>query len=290
LKPHGLITYPEFGGFLANCEKQYMQGTKETLTELYDTPPSFSRELRSGSIYVERPCISILGASTLEWFERQLTEADKWSGFLQRFLFSTIETRTKVSLPVCPPLDPILQNSVVKRMADISSLSGARVLSPEATVMYNEWLDDNGIMLDRAPNEQLIGSYVQRIEINALKIASLIEASWGDLTEISPGAMYHAIGISEYYKRNAFYLLNEGLSFSRVDKLKKRILDFLRKNGGRAPRRTVNQNLRQVNSTRERDDLIRMLFDEGRIVEVDEVKYNGQTVRMLKIAEDENTP
>jgi hypothetical protein len=87
--PAGMLTLKEFGGFLAALGRDYMGGMKETLTELYDGPDEYSRSLKSSTFTVKRPALTLLAATTLDWFEGRIDEGDLRGGFLARFLFVT---------------------------------------------------------------------------------------------------------------------------------------------------------------------------------------------------------
>jgi hypothetical protein len=68
-RPVGMLTLKEFGGFLATPRRDYMGGMKENLTELYDGPDVFTRALQTGRIEIERPAVTLLAATTLDWLE-----------------------------------------------------------------------------------------------------------------------------------------------------------------------------------------------------------------------------
>src|SRR5215510_12887341 len=87
-KPTAVAIYPEFARALSAFRKaDYMAGMVERLTELYDCPPTYTRQLREKTFTIEQPVLSILAASTLEWLQRQMGTDDVMAGFFPRFIF-----------------------------------------------------------------------------------------------------------------------------------------------------------------------------------------------------------
>ena len=66
-----------------------MLGFKELLTETYDSPRRYTRTLKSAAdpVVIEDPCLSILAASTLDWFLEKTKARDIRSGFFSRFIY-----------------------------------------------------------------------------------------------------------------------------------------------------------------------------------------------------------
>ena len=58
---------------------------------------------------IERPVVSILAGSTLEWLQRQMGEDDVRGGFFPRFLFVPESAKDR-SLPIPPPPDLTAEN------------------------------------------------------------------------------------------------------------------------------------------------------------------------------------
>lgn len=86
--PQGSFVWSEFGSAIAQFDREYMSGIKDMLADMYDCPSSYRRLLKSGAFEVENPCISILGATNIDWMvDKQNTKNDLRGGFLARCLF-----------------------------------------------------------------------------------------------------------------------------------------------------------------------------------------------------------
>ena len=86
--PQGSFVWSEFGSAIAQFDREYMSGIKDMLADMYDCPSSYRRLLKSGTFEVENPCISILGATNIDWMvDKQNTKNDLRGGFLARCLF-----------------------------------------------------------------------------------------------------------------------------------------------------------------------------------------------------------
>lgn len=89
-----MLVASEFGALLRQWEKGYMVGVKEALTDAFDG--GNIEQIRKGTwenpgtkVTIESPTISLLGASTVEWWTQNLQHSDVHGGFTQRFLYFT---------------------------------------------------------------------------------------------------------------------------------------------------------------------------------------------------------
>src|SRR3989304_3173322 len=86
-RPAGFLRWREMGSVLQTMQLKYMQGTKETLMDMWDSPPTMTRRTMAGKlIVVERPAVSILAAGQPHWFKDNISEAEVAGGFLARWL------------------------------------------------------------------------------------------------------------------------------------------------------------------------------------------------------------
>ena len=78
----------EIATLLASLNKTYNEEAKPTLTDWWDCPPDDLYETKTaGKYYIYRPFVSILGASTVDWFISGCKHSDLMGGFLPRWLF-----------------------------------------------------------------------------------------------------------------------------------------------------------------------------------------------------------
>jgi len=85
-----LFFHNEISGFLAELAKNYNQGMKQKITEIFDGV-SISNLNMERCERIKNPALSILAASTESWFYPQLgSKTEQLSGFMQRFLYCII--------------------------------------------------------------------------------------------------------------------------------------------------------------------------------------------------------
>src|SRR3989339_899726 len=123
LNPQGLIPFYEFKALLDLVRKDYNSGLKSLLTELYDVPDFLVRKTMGGVMTVERPCVSIMAATTMEWFLNSCKEDDFGSGFLPRFLFIPVRSKSR-DLPIPPPADQAKKQKLVDELLQIQKIKG----------------------------------------------------------------------------------------------------------------------------------------------------------------------
>src|SRR5713101_3820032 len=67
-QPSGIFYLQEFSAFLSSLQRDYNEGSVPWLTKIFDVPEVDTRVLRRETITLRKPCITILGASSPEWF------------------------------------------------------------------------------------------------------------------------------------------------------------------------------------------------------------------------------
>lgn len=95
----------EITGFMdAIIHKDYMAGTIENLTRLYDGQPQ-TRILRREKIEIKKPYINIMSGGIKSRMEEIVSMEHIRSGFIPRFIFVTGTTTPDQMVPIGPPLD-----------------------------------------------------------------------------------------------------------------------------------------------------------------------------------------
>ena len=137
--PAAVLIYPELARALNAFKRDYMAGMLERLTELYDCPETYTRELKGRSFTIKQPVLSILAASTVEWLQRTMGEDDVRGGFYPRFLFVPEGTRgATMALPPAP--DPRAETALVRGLSRLVRLEGTADLSAVRSG-YGRWFD-----------------------------------------------------------------------------------------------------------------------------------------------------
>ncbi len=89
INPYRLFVHNEISGWLADMQQSYNKNFKQTLTEIYDgVTRNYINQERSELI--TDPALSVIGASTQDWFFSSISNRDQLAGFLQRFLFCVV--------------------------------------------------------------------------------------------------------------------------------------------------------------------------------------------------------
>lgn len=84
-QPKAILFAPELAAFFS--KEKYKENLIPYVTNLLDYEDAIEiRTRRDGLVVVDKPSVSILGASTLEWLQDQLPDSAVSGGFLARFL------------------------------------------------------------------------------------------------------------------------------------------------------------------------------------------------------------
>lgn len=223
--PQGLFIWSEFAGVLSQLERSYMLGTKEFLTDIFDCPEYYERKLKNETINIEKPCISIMAASTIEWLNTKIKEGDLRGGFLNRILY--VPATRKANIIPFPPspwewerkklADKLKQISQTEGEADLSSVRGS----------YEEFYIEHEKSLGRQRNQELLSGFYTRLADYCLKFSVLYQvASEGNLV-VSMDSMQKAIYLTKYLKRTIANLINEELALSPAAAERKRLLKLI---------------------------------------------------------------
>jgi hypothetical protein len=114
----GLLTYSEFSGALATFGRDYMAGTKELLSDLYDCPETYVRMIGSQTWTLKHVCLSIFAASQTDWFLEKLKAGDLRGGFLARFSYwPAFEKRRFLAVP--PEPSAAIGNRLIAGLNDL---------------------------------------------------------------------------------------------------------------------------------------------------------------------------
>lgn len=227
-RPIGLLTLKEFGGFLATIGRDYMAGTKEMLTELYDGPDRYTRSLKAQTWIVERPAISLLAATTLDWLESRITDGDLRGGFLGRFLFITATTKSSPK-GLTGAMDPGRRLWLRDGLIDLTRVQPGPVrLLPPARDRYEAWMDGWESEVTGSHHSTDLTGFAVRLQTYALKVAMLHQASValtdeGPVDEIALPAMDAAIAYCRLLWRNVSALVDEEIAIGREAKELRRL-------------------------------------------------------------------
>ena len=264
----GILKASEFGGFLKRLNKGYAGDIKETLTELYDVPLSYEiTRMSRENVLLERPFLSILGASTIEWFRENINQSDLRTGFLARFLYSIRNSNEKPYIPFLELEDiiPLSENyfDTGKIYNRLTSIDQDIIIkhSKEAKEKHINYDRDSYKELSQSDGEEI--SFKARLLGDSFKIAGIIALTNGrDKIEVQD--VEDSILITEYYKKNVVKLLSEQLVYSEFQIKEDRIFNIIKKSKDKDIKRTDLFNRSNMDK-KEFDLIIDTLLDKERL-------------------------
>lgn len=232
-RPDGSIVTYEFGEMLSRMNLNYMMGTKEFLTTIYDGN-SYERQLKSGTIKIENPAPSFLSASTIEWIMEKISDGDIRSGFLARYTYwcATTKNGWKGIGKSNTTWNWQKHNELANALKTFSVYHGEAVLSDPIREQYDEWLHAH----ETGVNEQGYGDGVQgfftRLGAYCLKFAMLYNLALGGETTISAEAMDYAIRLTTYLRSRVESLITNDLAVTPEARELKRVLTIIKEHPG----------------------------------------------------------
>lgn len=219
-RPVGMLTQREFGGFLERLGSTYMAGTKEMLTDLYDGPERYSRALKTKTYVIERPAITLLAATTLDWLESKITDGDLRSGFLARFLFITAATKSSPK-GLTGGMDYAARMMLRDALIDLTKITpGPVTLTPDAMQLYDAWLGSWQEEVESVRHASDLTGFAVRLQTYALKLsmsyqASSVMATGNPVDVIDVDSIRSAIAYCRHLWENVASLVDEEIAIGK---------------------------------------------------------------------------
>jgi hypothetical protein len=231
-QPHGALVAYEFRTLLALMQKDYNSGLQSLLTELYDSPPAYDRKTGTQQIkeyHIEKPYLTILGASTVDWLLQSVQGGDISGGFLARFLFVSADTKSKV-MAFQPSADQAEKSRLVETLKKITTVQGRMDYALDARREYERWYGEFCRKAENAPES--VRAFFPRLTAYAHKFAMLEAVQRGHFPTITLDDCRTACMISESFAAEIRRLGAESLGKSKFDGIKLRVLKAIRKEPG----------------------------------------------------------
>jgi len=217
--PQGSFVWSEFGSAIAQFDREYMSGIKDMLADMYDCPASYSRKLKSGSFDVENPCISILGATNIDWMvDKQNTKNDLRGGFLARCLFVPYHSKD-FEMETPGVVDMAWRGRLTGFLRDVQDLHPVEFSISELSGLRRQLKDE--LDEEAKKSEYLIelSAAFTRYQAVALKLATLYAISLGEWGgEIPLEAMECAVNAIRLLKTSILDILGN-VPMNRDDKI-----------------------------------------------------------------------
>ena len=228
-QPNGAFFHSEFGGWLKALDRSYNRGFKEFLTDIYD---GFSQEKLikgtngTGQLFkIDEPAVNILTASTITWIAENIKEADRQSGFMQRFtVFYAQQDKKEMALPT----DSIPAENLINELREIAEIKGEMQLSAGAKETYENFYHSEDEQNKR--QSEIYGSFQARFFTLIIKIAMIYAVMRRD-TVIEKTDMEYAIQLKLILEKH-LYSVYDKLIKDRNQEMLNKILNIIADNGG----------------------------------------------------------
>jgi hypothetical protein len=244
-----LVTISEMSTLLRIARREGTSNLIPTLTYLYDCPPEAQLPTRKDSITARNPFLSILAASTPDWFDADVTDDLIRGGFLGRFLYFTGDA--KPDLPRPPEPNPIGLLALRTRLYEVADglrrvarqsgddgVMGAAIpLARDAEEWFDEWYPRR----NRRGESDDLATLFRRVPMFVQKIAMLYAVLDGQ-TEITADDLALALDVvqlSQVYVRARYARWGA----SEDARLGERILEYVHANDCHVTRRQLQQRM-----------------------------------------------
>jgi len=259
--PAGLLTISEFTRILAMLERDYNLGSKEMLTELYDSPAEWVVERqKSSKRIIENAAVSILGATTLDWLEDRVKSKDLRGGFLARFLFLPA-TKRGPRVTEQPGISHTIRLSLSDHLKAVAELEGQADFS-EVWEDFDNWLYRYEVMAESGGMPPELAGMYSRTGTTTLKLALIMQASLRPQLEITEQAMRKAIAFIEFI-HNVTAEVTRSFADDWFGKQMQNAMQAIVEHGGRITRKDLYRSVRI--ESRKLDSVIKTLVEQGRI-------------------------
>lgn len=285
--PTAVLKESEFSSLLERMNSNYMNGMKQRLTDLYDCHERYDRSIQGAGgqgevISIEKPSLSILAASTVDWLVESIGPNDMRSGFLPRFLI--------ISSPVREPeppggyfarADKGVSAPLVAALHHLSTMKSTKLDFDGVKNRLVSWAYDRTTAFWENDGSEELGGLYNRLGHHVAKVCALLMVSGGPMTNqrdtvVREDVAERAILFMEWVLTGTARLFDERVTFSEFER---QAQTALRKIGSEVGWSDLLRRLHL--SAGEFEKLINTLEKRGD-VEVISVSTGGRPGRLIK--------
>jgi hypothetical protein len=227
--PQGLLVSSEFGNMLALFSRDYMTGTKEMLSHLYDSPPKYTRVVKDRTLEIDNPVISFFAASQTDWFQNKVHESDMRGGFLARFVFISASAKPE-SIAFPPEPDAQAKDTLYAGLKSLAEVNGAVELEATARLRYEKWFRAHDKELDVDPKKGTLSPFWARLSSIALKLAMIFQVARDQTLLITDDTMNRALQMTDRLKPSLREVM-KAMVFSKEMRQRQEVLDAIHEAG-----------------------------------------------------------
>jgi hypothetical protein len=266
-QPSVLYPISEFSSALAHWAKEYNAGMKDIIVDLFDPHSVYERmTVGSGKITINRPAITILAGSTVDWLRSKLSEGDLRGGLMGRFLLIPA-TEKLPDRGLCEP-DRTKKATLVSFLKEIGKMNNISAITTDIKAEFNSWLLKEQETIKRVADPDMAG-FFHRVPGHALKLAILFHISDWQATdshyEINQDDMHAAEVFSEWVLQETIKVAETGFTSSKTEM---QLQSLFAKAGQRSEGMERGELLRKMHMTsRELDQLLDTAKARGQILE-----------------------
>jgi len=280
--PERLLFADELSSVLGGAE--YTRHIRQLLVKLYDCPASLSwARVGAGDGSIERPVVSVLGASTMAWLRSCTNAADVGGGILSRFLWA-VSAHDGRLLPLPPAPDANLRARLQSGLRDLRTWlgdAGEREMSMEAARDVHAEFYNAAMTKANKEQEEGIGGFIARmVSSHAPRIAMMMTlAQDPQAMEVCPQVYGEHVVPLVAVLENGIRRVVTGITATESDERIDRVLGFIRKRPGGCLQRDLQRGLRPKLLKKELAPIIETLQEAG---EIEVLKGDGGT-RLLAL-------
>jgi len=276
-EPHKrLWACPEFSLALEHMGRDYEKGLRPLLTHLYGVPETYGRQLQSGGVEVERPCLSLLLASQSDWWTSKLHEIDSLGGWLPRVAICPAGPKTR-DYPLPNEPDQARREALIAQLKDLAHLGGHVDLTPGA---LREWASQMAVhseTLQERGNSEALRPFFKRLEDYGRKVSMIYAVTRTGGYKVEPQDVERAFEWLNFIREATIDFVG-GLAYGKDEKDLAKVLRLIKDNPGIS--HTDLSQRAHVGMKKRLDEILATLSDRGQIEPKSErAKAGGRPLR-----------
>jgi hypothetical protein len=231
----------ELAGWFKNFNRYNKGSEQEQWLSNWSGKPIISDRKTGNPVYIDSPCISVIGTIQNDILEEISKDARDSNGFIDRILFAIPDRLQKEywTEEEIPQQTIEYYNTIIYRLLDLqfdtTTLESALLtISPTAKSILFDWQRDNTDRINNQSNDKVASMY-SKLDVYIIRFSLILQMlRWacgeGGKTVIEEITANNAILLTEYFRTNAekvHRILSESTPFDRLPKDKQKIYEAL---------------------------------------------------------------